>query len=989
MGRPDSAGLDAQLALADLRARMFGRPQPIEIDRYRLVRVLGRGAHGTVFEAYDRELLRPVALKVLRYDRAGERAATKARRLLREARAMAQVIHPHVVEVYAAGATDDAVWIAMALVQGGTLAQWNVEYPVADGQRFVRANQLLLEAGRGLAAAHAQGLIHRDFKPANVLVGTDGHVKVADFGLARAWRTGRSTQRRLGQDPNKNTGIAGTPRYMSPEQHRGERVGAASDQFNFAVTAWELLYGVHPFVARASPTHGPQPPDRSGGLADAPSLPDAVRSGSVQRPPSSGVPTHVERALRRALNPNPRRRFDTMAALVQALQPIRSRTRRGVAVAALGTVAAVAIAAMDRDDTPMTDCSLQSGQARTEAVWNEQRRRALATGLADSGATDVTEALVAAVDAYARGWAVHHSEVCQAHRDTRTTAPAFDSSMACLRDNLRTMDGVLSELTDPTPELAARAVTAIAAVPSPMRCDASQSAWEVQTRESLGLRAELAQARTHLVAGRYVQAAMLGESVAGTATAAALSALAGEALEVAGVALAELNDVRHFEVSADAYYRAVALADDGAAARRAITLARQYGYAAKLTETQQWIRHAEAALARRADPKQALALEHVRTILVHRSGHLEQAVASMERLHARAASVLGPHAEVAWLIATGLCSGRLALQDSAGATQLLDVLDEQVRVLGEAHPRHIRLAKLRARMALSQGDADAALQHALDAAARAEQAFGAVNPRTSEALVMLAWAHHLGGDLVGAEASYRRALTASGDMPERLTIRLLTGLASLQASGEAWAESAKTLERAVEVVELLLPEASEQGSRTRLALAEVWIDMGRLQSAQQQLTLALADPERGFRPKHAVRAWVDLAVVHERLGQPRASARAWRHAAGLCTVVQSPAPWCALAQVGERVLVRHEPLDRVADRVEPPGSERSTAATLDAMRAWARFKAQSAGGDGDGASAAARQAAERSLRSLSAERFEQRLLAEQLRRALAQSPASG
>jgi len=318
-GCPNPDQLDARFALARLRERMFHASTPVYIERYRLLGLLGRGAHGRVFEAEDSELHRKIALKLMRAEGPGP---GMPRSLLREAQSLAQLSHPNVVAVYDVGLHDEQVWIAMELVRGCTLAQWARRHPPGSAGSVERARVILDQAAAGLAAAHERGLVHRDFKPANVLVGDDGRVRVADFGLARAYSTRADP---IESEPDTSmTAIAGTPRYMSPEQLRGDRVDAASDQFGFAVTAWELLLGVHPFA-------GLSPPE----------LAHAAELRPVAGPGSAVVPSFHVRALRRALQADPADRFASMDQLRQALSP-RARSRAWWGAAGIGAILALA-----------------------------------------------------------------------------------------------------------------------------------------------------------------------------------------------------------------------------------------------------------------------------------------------------------------------------------------------------------------------------------------------------------------------------------------------------------------------------------------------------------------------------------------------------------------------------------------------------------------------------------------------------------------------
>src|SRR5690606_14002911 len=217
--------------------------------------VLGEGGMGVVYAAYDEDLDRRIAIKVLR-DSYGDAAARE--RMVREAQAMARLSHPNVVQVHDVGDQGGQLYVAMEFVKGMTLRTWLSEQD--RPWREIRA--MFVQAGRGLAAAHAEGLVHRDFKPDNVLIGGDGRARVADFGLAGAAGVPDSDSEslpdsvviRVGRQSAFNTAltlagtIMGTPAYMSPEQHRGVATDARSDQFSFCVALWGAIYGEPPFA---------------------------------------------------------------------------------------------------------------------------------------------------------------------------------------------------------------------------------------------------------------------------------------------------------------------------------------------------------------------------------------------------------------------------------------------------------------------------------------------------------------------------------------------------------------------------------------------------------------------------------------------------------------------------------------------------------------------------------------------------------------------
>jgi serine/threonine protein kinase len=219
-------GSTVEVLEGSLGAKMADVRAPTHIGRYRVEGVLGRGGMGIVFAALDPQLGRRVALKLLRPDRIGPLGDDEwRRRLLAEARALAQLSDPNVVQVFDIGTHDGSVYVAMELVDGCTLAEWLEERPRTLGEIL----PVFVAAGRGLAAAHAVGIVHRDFKPGNVLIGRDGRVRVADFGLAAACSsaTGLATTSTSG-----NTGgvVMGTVGYMAPEQRRAQPTDHRADQ---------------------------------------------------------------------------------------------------------------------------------------------------------------------------------------------------------------------------------------------------------------------------------------------------------------------------------------------------------------------------------------------------------------------------------------------------------------------------------------------------------------------------------------------------------------------------------------------------------------------------------------------------------------------------------------------------------------------------------------------------------------------------------------
>ena len=258
-----SARINEQLILAEVSRRMFAcaATRKVQIGRYFVLEAIGTGGMGTVYCAYDPRLGRRVALKVLRADAVN--GETARRRLRREAVALARLSHPNVVPVHEVGEHGEEVFVAMEYVAGMDLAKWSAAHPLHEAGRQNSALRMLVAAGRGLAAAHRAGLVHGDVKPANILVGTDGRVRIADFGLVRQRDDVTERQPSGGARATTHATLtltdasAGTPRYAAPEQSLGAAADVHSDQFSFCVAAWEVLFGRPPWSDVPQPEHPP------------------------------------------------------------------------------------------------------------------------------------------------------------------------------------------------------------------------------------------------------------------------------------------------------------------------------------------------------------------------------------------------------------------------------------------------------------------------------------------------------------------------------------------------------------------------------------------------------------------------------------------------------------------------------------------------------------------------------------------------------------
>jgi serine/threonine protein kinase len=319
--------------LSAAERELFGTPSD-SIGRYALLGKLGSGSMGIVYRAYDTRLDRPVAVKILHPtgQETPQLISQGDARLLREAQALARLCHPNVIAVHDVGLVGDRVFICMEYVVGKTLRAWCDEAP----RSWRDLLPLLIQAGRGLAAAHVAGIVHRDVKPDNILVGDDGRVRVLDFSVARpiANPASDSMVRKICRHYAATNALVGTPAYMAPEQLKARPADVRADQFAFCVTAWECLFGERPF---AGPT--------------VHTLIDSVFAGPPDQPPpfAPAVPRRLFQCILKGLSLTPEDRWADMQALVDELENLLERPRKRSAfalAASLGAAAALTVGAL-------------------------------------------------------------------------------------------------------------------------------------------------------------------------------------------------------------------------------------------------------------------------------------------------------------------------------------------------------------------------------------------------------------------------------------------------------------------------------------------------------------------------------------------------------------------------------------------------------------------------------------------------------------------
>lgn len=778
--------------------------EPERLGRLEIVRCIGAGGMGEVYEAHDVDLDRRVAVKLVRSDITSRDAVL---RIMREAQLMARVTHPNVVRIYDVGRVDGRVYITMELVRGATLGAW-LEQTERPWREIL---ECFLKAGRGLAAAHRMGLVHRDFKPANVLIGDDGRVLVADFGLARSssgdssgaglasTATDRAAPLNLAALPVTLYGtVLGTPGYMSPEQLLAAPVDARSDLFSFCVALHEALYGIRPF-AGASTTEL---------LADI--------GGGMRPPPRRGarMPERIAVALTRGLAAEPARRFATMDDLLAELERALVRPRRYLGASLLAAASLISAGAA-ADVGPFADpdpCA--SAGAAFAAAWTDERAAAMHDAFAAtrlSFAAGATERASTRIAAYAEAGQRASLAACTAtHVEHGQSSTLFDLRMACLGRREAALRNLVDALIIADAPAVQGVIDSVAALPAIDDCadidalvrTAGPPEDPAVAREVEAARDLLARGEAQRATGRYDAGVALAEEAVRLTAHIAYDPVRAEALALRGrlhmhagdpavaeetlldaVELAEAS--RHDELAADVWIELVRLANL---------------YLHDPTRGAAWIRRASAAQRRLGDaPERRIAVlgeqgtlhglehDHASSVVAYQAAlelverHSDDTLMLGKLTHglANAYDALGRFAEARAAYDRALAATEFALgaehplfarvlhdfavflmlrgEYDAAQAQLERVLAITTRAHGRAHhlngTAHISLVQV----ALSRGDFGGAVDHAELATRILGEALKPEHPAHVDAAVALGTARFFAGDPTAALAAYTTA----------------------------------------------------------------------------------------------------------------------------------------------------------------------------------------------------------------------------------------
>jgi serine/threonine protein kinase len=716
------------------------------VGRYLILEQVGEGGMGVVYAAWDPDLGRRVAIKLLRPDKPSSEGNTQGQaRLLREAQAMARVSHPNVISVFDVGPLGEGVFVAMEFVDGGTLRRW-----IKDTKRPWReVLDAFLAAGRGLAAAHAAGLAHRDFKPDNVLLGKDGRVRVTDFGLARL--TGEDASANVPQLPSgasledslalgsqlTETGLVmGTPMYMAPEQRRGNVPDARSDQFSFCVALYWALFGDWPFDRQRSSLRGISPSpgssrkgtDRQEQGTASPRPVDPV-TGAFEPPRDSKVPAPIRRALMRGLSPEPEKRFASMDALLAQLE-YRPRMARTVAAAA--TLALVLGAGGYAYESSRRQALVCTGaEQQLAGLWDEPAREQVKKALLATGkpeAADVASRVTRMLDGYTRDWVEASTEACRATRVRgEQTEALFSLRVMCLERRLKDVKAVTGLLASADAELLAKAADTVSLLPSLHGCADVATLGQVepppdspQAREAIErISSQVAQAKALSDAGRFKQGLEVAEPAVKAASTLGYRPLEAEALLWQGWLQARAGDPKLGEqLLTRSVWSALASRGDEVMVSAASRLVYAIGVdQQRLDDASQWSELAKAALARMGGNEELESeLFNNMGVMYARQGRNAEALAAYQRALQLADRALGPdHVRRSNILGNLGNLHRKEGQHEEALKVLGDALALRERLSGPQHPVAGSIHYTLAQTWLEQRDFAKARAHALRA----------------------------------------------------------------------------------------------------------------------------------------------------------------------------------------------------------------------------------------------------------------------------------
>ena len=792
------------------------------IGRYVIDDTLGRGGMGIVYTAMDPELVRKVALKLVRPGGGAESQA----RLVREAQAMARLAHPNVVAIYDVGTHEGNVFLAMELVAGETLRHWLKKQP----RSWPEILAVFLGAGRGLAAAHASGIIHRDFKLDNVLVDAQGRARVLDFGLARAAnevvepQSPSSSSDSLGSELTVTGAVMGTPAYMAPEQRSAKGADARADEYSFCVSLYEALYGERPVDSK----------------------------GALREPPQgTKVPARLRRILLRGMSRDPEQRWPNMDALLAELARDPARKLRIAAVATAGAagLAAVLAFAFARGDTEGRLCETPS--AALGDAWSTVRRNAAHAAFAKTGkpfAETAFTTTAANVSRVAEAWQTAYGQACSER--TKQNEDQTLLRMACLERQRIELAAFVELLVTADPKIVELSVAASHNLADPRDCaDARSLSMADKLPADPKVRAEIEALRRELAVtsalpsvGRPRDAIKRVEPITVRAKQLGYRPLEAEAFWALGLALQAQGD---YKKAIGAFESTVHAAEAGRVDRLAVRAAARIislmGLTTQLEAGRVWVQRAQSMLERIGGDRIAEADVLFSTAFFDLyTGYPQKSITNLEKVLQVRSELLGTDHTETLLVHVNLGG---AYDDLAQPANTIKHSEAAItgfeRTLGPDHPRLvIALANLGLAY-MKTGDIDRAERVSSRGHAIALASLGPRSYKTGLVKLIVSRLQLERGDLDGALKTAREAkeVLAETGGPKSEPYGTAVGVEArvLLAQGKARAAE-PLLEFAVPIHE---PASRSELAEFQTALGETRLALGKRKQALEILERAL------------------------------------------------------------------------------------------------------------------------------------------------------
>ncbi|WAS96246.1 serine/threonine-protein kinase [Nannocystis punicea] len=856
--------------------RPEGDDLPRRIGRFHVLGRLGVGAQGQVLLGYDADLNRRVAIKLLR----GTGGPDERDRMRREAQALALLSHPNVVQVYEVGEYANTLYLAMEYVSGSTLHTWVKNH----SQREILG--AYLQAGRGLAAAHSAGLVHRDFKPLNAMVGKDGRVRVMDFGLARGELATRSPEENtvmraptavLWSGVTEAGSLMGTPAYMAPEHWNGEVVDARTDQFAFCVSLWEGVYGERPYAGKSTEDFR------------------AVILGNKRREPPAAakVPSWLRQAIERGMQGDPAQRWPSMAALLAELESGTPRRRRRFAAAAFLGVGGLVVGDVAYENLQarwQADACWDGGQELV-SQWETARPTAQAAFVAAMPALGERTFRRAAtiVDEFTAGWASAKSKLCMMPRiDPRWSSDLVGRAEECLLEARWAFESTLERFVAADAAAVQHAVAAVSDLPPPTTCldlsylarQSPPPADEQVRAEVLRVRQALRQVRSLGATGRFQEGLEQSRKLVTEADAVGWRPLSALARFRAAMFASDVTDLEQAETwLEEAMVLAAETGQDSLLADIVTGMADVVGgRMARHEEGLRWAKLAQAMTVSlgEADTVRGTWVLNILGLIYLDRGQLDEAEEVMEQILTIVREELGvDELEMAGPLNNrgNLHYRRDRLEDARVCYQRALELFE--RILGPEHPDVALALGNLARLALDRGDLDGAERLGLRALAIREQTNGAESLEASHAQQDLGNIYRSRGESAKALELLERAAVgaakALGAEHPEVGYALLS-LGELHVQRGDFEKASRFYSRALGIFQASRGPDHLDVAPALTGLGEVALGRGRVAEAVRHFERALQLYAANERPRDA--AWARFALARARWTRKASQAEA-------------------------------------------------------------------------------------------------------------------